>query len=118
MAPGVPALGAAALARDAEDLFALADRLVAHIRSDARREGLRASAGLNPGDEGLALGEQHTVLALADGGSQGITGTRTGMLCPVKSLTFVVALGRALPESSAVRCDRCAARDRCRTRLS
>lgn len=99
-----------------EHLFALADRLVARIRRNARRAGLRASAGLNPGDDGLALGEQHKVLALADGGPQGITATPAGMLCPVKSLTFIVALGRALPGSPAARCDRCASRDRCRVR--
>ena len=99
-----------------ELLFDLADRLVARIRRDARRAGLRVSAELNPGDAGLALDEQHTVLALADAGPQGIAATPHGMLCPVKSLTFVVALGRALPECSAARCDRCVARERCRIR--
>lgn len=99
-----------------EWLFALADLLVARIRRHARREGLRASAELNPGDEGLALDAQRAVLALAGGESHGIKVTPGGMLAPVKSLTFVIALGRALPESSATRCDRCGARDRCRIR--
>jgi len=99
-----------------EWLFALADLLVARIRRGARREGLRASAELNPGDEGLALGAQRAVLALAGGGSHGIKVTPGGMLAPVKSLTFVIALGRAVPESLATRCDRCGARDRCRVR--
>jgi hypothetical protein len=99
-----------------EHLFAIADRLVARIRDDARRAGLRAGAELNPGDEGLALGAQHAVLALAGAGPQVIAVTPSGMLCPVKSLTFVVALGCALPESSEARCDRCSARDRCPTR--
>jgi len=99
-----------------EWLFALADLLVTRIRRQARRTGLRASAELNPGDEGLALGAQRAVLALADGESHGIEVTPGGMVAPVKSLTFVVALGHALPESSATRCDRCGARDRCRIR--
>jgi hypothetical protein len=99
-----------------ERLFALADHLVARVRSDARRAGLRAGAELNPGDEGLALGAQHTVLALADAGRQGIAATAAGMLWPVKSLTFVVALGCALPEFRGDRCDRCSARDRCQSR--
>jgi hypothetical protein len=98
-----------------ERLFALADRLVARIRRDARRAGLRASAELNPGDASIALGEQHTVLDLAGAEARGIAAAE-GMLRPVKSLTFVVALGRALPESSAARCDRCGARDRCSIR--
>jgi hypothetical protein len=99
-----------------ERLFALADRLVARIRRDARCAGLRASAELNPGDAGVALGEQHAVLALAGAEAQGIAATPEGVLRPVKSLTFVVALSRALPQSSADRCDRCGARDRCSIR--
>jgi hypothetical protein len=101
-----------------ERLFALADRLVERIRSDARRAGLSTGTELNPGDEGLALGAQHTVLALAGAGRQGIGATPAGMLRPVKSLSFVIALGCALPESAETRCDRCYARDRCRSRPS
>ena len=97
-------------------LFALAGRLAARIRREARRAGLRASAALHPGDVGMALGEQRAVLELADAGSQCIDVTAEGMLRPVKSLSFVVALGRAVPASAGVRCDRCGARDRCRIR--
>lgn len=101
-----------------ESLFRLADRVVARIRSEARRAGLRTSAALNPGDPGLALGEQPGVLALAEGEPRGIALAPGGMLRPVKSLTFIVALGRALPESSVARCERCSARNRCRFRKS
>ena len=96
-----------------ERLFALADRLAARIRRAARRAGLRASAALHPGDAGMSLGEQRSVLELAGAGAQAIGMTAAGMLRPVKSLAFVVALGRDLPASAGARCDRCAARDRC-----
>jgi len=101
-----------------ELLFRLADRVVARIRSEARRAGLRTTAELNPGDPGLALGEQPAVLALADGERCGIAPAPGGMLHPVKSLTFILALGRTLPESAVARCERCSARNRCRFRTS
>lgn len=97
-------------------LFALADRLVARIRRDARRAGLRSSAALHPGDAGMALGEQQAVLELSGGGAHGIGATPGGMLHPVKALAFVVAIGRDIPASAGGRCDRCGARDRCRMR--
>jgi hypothetical protein len=99
-----------------ERLFALADRLAARIRRAAGRAGLRASATLHPGDAGMSLGEQQAVLALAGTGAQGIGTTAAGMLRPVKSLAFVVALGRGVPAAAGARCDRCGARDRCRIR--
>jgi hypothetical protein len=101
-----------------ERLFALADRLAARIRRAARRAGLRASAALHPGDAGMPLGEQRAVLDLAGAGSKGIDVTAAGMLRPVKSLAFVVALGRDVPASAGARCNRCAARDRCRIRAT
>lgn len=97
-------------------LFALADRLAARIRREARRAGWCASAALHPGDAGMALSEQRTVLELADAGSQGIDSTAQGMLRPVKSLSLVVALGPAIAATAGGRCDRCGARDRCRNR--
>ena len=99
-----------------ELLFCVAERVVAGIRREARRAGLRASAELNPGDPGLELDQQPVALALADGATLGIAASASGMLTPVKSLTFVVALGRGLPQSASGRCDRCSARDRCSIR--
>ncbi|MCZ7564479.1 MAG: hypothetical protein M5U08_12480 [Burkholderiales bacterium] len=97
-------------------LFALAERLTACIRREARRAGLRAGAALNPGDVGIALGEQRRVLALAQAASHAITATPQGMLRPAKSLCFVVALGRALTAPAGGRCARCRAHARCSVR--
>jgi hypothetical protein len=99
-------------------LFALAGRAVARVRREARRQGLEASAELNPGDPGLGLEAQPLVLALARGGRCGVGARERGMLHPVKSLTFVVALGRDLPAAASLRCERCPARQRCRVRPS
>lgn len=97
-------------------LFALADRLVTSIHREAGRAGLRAAAPLHPGDAGMALDEQRAVLALSGAGACDIGATSGGMLRPVKSLAFVVALGRDVPVGAGRRCDRCGARDRCRIR--
>ncbi|MFO1361449.1 MAG: hypothetical protein U1F45_03085 [Burkholderiales bacterium] len=99
-----------------ERLYALADRLAARIRRAARRAGWGAGAALHPGDAGMALDEQQAVLALAGAGTQGIAASAAGMLRPVKSLAFVVALGRAVSPPAGARCDRCGARARCRIR--
>lgn len=99
-----------------ELLFDLAGRAVARIRRDARRRGLAASAELNPGDPGLGLEAQPLVLALARGERCGVGARGRGMLRPVKSLSFVVALGRDLPAAASLRCERCPARQRCRVR--
>ncbi len=99
-----------------ERLFALAGRLAARIRREARRADLRASAAVHPGDTGMALGEQPVVIELSGAGTRDIGATAEGMLHPVKSLAFVVALGRDIPRSAGGRCDRCGARDRCRLR--
>src|SRR3990167_4902973 len=47
---------------------------------------------------------------------QGIVATGGGMLSPVKSLSFVVALGPGLAPRAGGRCRRCPARERCRAR--
>jgi hypothetical protein len=101
-----------------ELLFALAARAVAGIRREARRQGLEASAELNPGDPGLGLEAQPLVLALAGAERGGVRALERGMLNPVKSLSFVVALGRNLPGRAMQRCARCPARRRCRVRPS
>ena len=97
-------------------LYCLSRAALAAIRRDAARRGDRAGDELNPGDPGLALGEQAVVLRLAAARDQGIVATGGGMLSPVKSLSFVVALGPGLAPRAGGRCRRCPARERCRAR--
>lgn len=101
-----------------ELLFCLSRNALAAIRRDAARRGNGAGDELNPGDPGLALGEQAAVLRLAGARDQGIVATGGGMLSPVKSLSFVVPLGPQLAPRAGGRCRRCPARERCRTRAT
>ena len=106
-----------ALALDAignELLFRLADRVTAAIGRDARREGMGMGMEVSPGDPGLALDQQATVLALAGSRCDHIAVTGAGMLAPVQSLSMVVTLGHNLRRrSAAARCKACPSRDRC-----
>ena len=98
-------------------LFRLSDRLYARIRREARRQGLQAGEAQSPGDEGLSIDAQPAVLALAGIDPQVVSANSRGMLRPVKSLSFVVALGPHLPARSLPpRCLRCASRETCRVR--
>jgi hypothetical protein len=97
-----------------ELLFRLADRAFATIRREARRAGLGSGIDASPGDPGVPLGQQARVLALADAARIGIHTTGTGMLSPMKSLSFLVALGPNLRRRAAHgRCNCCPSRDRC-----
>lgn len=97
-----------------ELLFRLADRAFASIRREARRAGLAIGIEASPGDPGVPLGEQARVLALADVARIGINVTGAGMLAPMKSLSFLVALGPNLRRRAAHgRCECCPSRDRC-----
>ncbi|HEY5291552.1 MAG TPA: hypothetical protein VIJ43_04485 [Burkholderiales bacterium] len=97
-----------------ELLFRLADRAFATIRREARRTGLGIGIEASPGDPGVPLAQQAGVLALADAARIGIHAVGAGMLSPMKSLSFVVALGPNLRRHSAPgRCNCCPSRDRC-----
>jgi hypothetical protein len=99
-----------------EELFRLSERLLSRIRREARRRGLRAGEAQSPGDPGMALAEQPSVIALS-GADAEVSARASGMLQPVKSLSFVVPLGPRLPaQTSPPRCTRCASREFCRLR--
>lgn len=140
--PGLTALGVAvctlgeALENRVEALFAERRRLVAYeldalgndllahyqrlaaarMEALARRRGLCTGIEVSPGDDDLGLDQQAVVLRLADGFRHGITITRSGMLKPAKSLTFVIAFGAHLAKPLLSRCERCGSRERCRHR--
>ncbi len=101
-----------------EVLFGLSDRLYARVRREARAHAWHAGEAQSPGDEGLSLEEQSTVLALSGIEADAVAANSRGMLRPVKSLSFVVALGPDLPVHAFLpRCLRCASREGCRVRL-
>src|SRR3989338_9229497 len=109
-----PLLAVALDAVGNELLFRVADRTFARIRREARRQELETGAELHPGDSGIALDQQSTLLALAGAEPNTIALTAHGMLAPVKSLSFLATLGRNLSGRSSRRCDHCPSKDRCR----
>lgn len=113
---GRPLLALALDAVGTERLFGAADHVVARIRREARRLGLTTGAEIGPGDPGMALDQQAALLALAGARQNGITLTARGMLAPVKSLSFLVTLGRNLTVRSAPRCHACPSKHRCSIR--
>jgi hypothetical protein len=95
-------------------LFRLADRSVGAIRRRARREGLESGIEVSPGDRGVPLDQQATVLALAGAARIAVSVSGTSMLSPVKSLSVLIALGHGLgPRPARGRCNCCPSRDRC-----
>ena len=97
-----------------ELLFRLADRASATIRREARSAGLGTGVEASPGDAGVPLEQQARVLALADAARIRIHANGAGMLSPMKSLSFLVALGPKLRRRAAPgRCNCCPSRDRC-----
>jgi hypothetical protein len=97
-----------------ERLFTLCDQLHARIVRAAKREGLRTGLPEHPGDPGVALDVQAEVLALSGIEPGAITANASGMLRPLKSLSFLAALGAGLAHREGTpRCARCASRERC-----
>jgi hypothetical protein len=80
----------------------------------ARDRGLVLSGELRPGDPGLALDAQTTVLRLADAAAIGVQATRGLALHPLKSISMVLGAGRGLPPARWSRCDDCRSRPRCK----
>jgi len=100
-----------------EMLFRLADRSIGTIRRRARREGLESGIEVSPGDRGVPLDQQATVLALAGAARIAVSASDTSTLYPVKSLSVLIALGRGLgPRPAPARCDSCPSRNRCRVK--
>lgn len=99
-------------------LFRLAGRLEREIQDEAARLGLEASGALNPGEDGLDISTQATIVELANGPSIGVSNAAL-MLVPRKSVSMLLGIGSRMPKwSRGERCAVCAARDRCPHRRS
>lgn len=96
-----------------EMLFALSRRLQDRILAAARKQGLTVAGELRAGDPGLDLQAQQTVLDLAGASEIDLGLTRTLMMNPAKSTSFVLGVGEQLPPQTWSRCDNCPSRNRC-----
>jgi hypothetical protein len=84
------------------------------IRRDARRRNLSVGNALHPGDEGLAIDQQGTILAQAGGSEISVSLTGQGMLSPVKSMSMIVGIGIGLEVAPMRRrCENCVSRKQC-----
>jgi hypothetical protein len=88
----------------------LQDRMLVSTRD----RGLVLSGELRPGDPGLALDAQTTVLRLADAAAIGVQATHGLALHPLKSISMMLGAGRGLPPARWSRCDDCRSRPRCK----
>jgi hypothetical protein len=95
-------------------LYLLSRCLQDRMLVGARDRGLVLSGELRPGDPGLALDAQTTVLRLADAAAIGVRATRGLALHPLKSISMVLGAGRGLPPARWSRCDDCRSRPRCK----
>lgn len=96
-----------------ELLLALVRRVQDRVCAEARRQGCTVAGELCAGDPGLELQAQHVVLELAGAAAIDLTLSRTLMMRPIKSSSFVLGVGPDLPATSFSRCDACRSRERC-----
>ena len=97
-----------------EVLFAAARRAQDRMLAEATRQGLTMAGELRPGDPGLAIETQATVLRLAGADAVGVSLSSGLVMRPLKSTSMVLGVGLALPEVQWSRCDYCPSLERCR----
>lgn len=93
-------------------LEALAGRAMAHLGDAARQEGLYAGDRYGPGYRGMPITDQPLLFAQLDAARIGVRLTESGMMQPVKSLSFWVYWRTAPSETSGIyKCRRCTLTD-------
>lgn len=89
-------------------LEALAGRVRTHLNAAAEKAGLYAGNRYGPGYCGMPLTDQPLLFAQVDAARIGVRLTESGMMQPVKSLSFWVDWQTAPdPESDVYKCRRC-----------
>jgi hypothetical protein len=96
-----------------ELLFATSARLEVRLRAAARKDALDVSGELHPGDPGLALAAQQSVLRLMEPSTLGIRLHNGHLLYPLKSMSVIFGVGIGLPVAQWSRCDLCPSRAKC-----
>ena len=96
-----------------ELLFATGARLEARLRILAKRQGLSLSGELHPGDPGLALEAQQTLMRWMAPDTLEILLHNGHLLNPLKSGSVIYGIGENLPPATWSRCDMCPSRSKC-----
>lgn len=97
-----------------ELLFATSRWLQDRMLADARRQQLKLSGELHPGDPGLGLNAHAAVLRLAQAEAINVSLRHGHTLFPLKSSNIVMGAGIDLPKAAWSRCDRCPSRAKCK----
>jgi hypothetical protein len=85
-----------------------------YLGEKAADKGWETSLPLSPGSEGWPVDKAHqTLFGLLDPALAGIRYTSSGMMSPLKSLSFVLGFGPEIDNSGRV-CDYCSMRNSCR----
>lgn len=95
-------------------LFEVTRRAQDCLHADVARRGLSMAGELRPGDPGLALDAQASVLRLAGADAPGVTVDDRLLMHPRKSTSMVLGVGIDLPPANWSRCDDCPKRATCR----
>lgn len=86
------------------------------LEAQAERNGFQATPLLSPGMVGWPVDEgQREIARLVDAKEIGVTFLPTGMMVPLKSLSFVMGFGTEVLKGGRP-CDYCSVRERCRYR--
>jgi len=95
---------------------ALAEAMCRHIEEMVAAEGLQTSTPLNPGMIGWPLLEgQQQIFALVDTQEIGVSLGESGLMSPLKSVSFALGVGRDMNRAGRS-CDYCTMRELCRYR--
>ena len=98
-------------------LFKLSDQARAVAEAEARQRTFRTTGPICPGDHGISFTHQRVLLDLAGAERIGISANGAGMMRPVRSLSMIVGLGKAVAKvHKRDNCDACKARGTCRYR--
>jgi hypothetical protein len=96
-----------------ELLFATAARLEVRLRMLAKRRELSVSGELHPGDPGLALAAQGSLIRLLAPDTLDVSLHNGHLLNPLKSGSAIFGVGVGLSAATWSRCDFCASRKKC-----
>ena len=96
-----------------ELLFATGARLEVRLRMLAKRQGLSLAGELHPGDPGLALEAQQSLMHWMTPDTLDISLHDGHLLNPLKSGSGIYGVGENLPAVTWSRCDLCASRTKC-----
>lgn len=92
-------------------------QLCLQFETETRRQGLRVSAPLSPGESVWPIKEQAILFALLDARQIGVSLSPSMVMTPLKSLSMIMGFGaKPMGVEGASNCDFCSIKERCNYR--